>query len=86
MQDLTAISGSAKQQNFSSIKYAEQQIRNLFFHAPVAIQILKGPDFVYELANKRSLEIMSKTEEQIIGRSVHTKLTFTLPMAKKHKA
>src|SRR4030095_821291 len=37
---------------------------------PVAIQILKGPDFVYELANKRSLEILGKTEEEIIGRRV----------------
>jgi PAS domain S-box-containing protein len=69
MQDLTAISVSAKQQ-FSSEKHAEQQIRNLFFHAPVAIQILKGPDFVYELANKRSLEILGKKEEDIIGRNV----------------
>lgn len=69
MQDLTAIPVSAKQQ-FSSEKYAEQQIRNLFLHAPVAIQILKGPEFVYELANKRSLEILGKKEEEIIGRSV----------------
>jgi PAS domain S-box-containing protein len=69
MQDLTAIPASAKQQ-FSSEKYAEQQIRNLFLHAPVAIQILKGPHFVYELANKRSLEILGKKEEEIIGRSV----------------
>src|SRR5215470_12069517 len=69
MQDLTAIPVSAKQQ-FSSEKYAEQQIRNLFLHAPVAIQILKGPDFVYELANNRSLEILGKKEEEIIGRRV----------------
>jgi PAS domain S-box-containing protein len=69
MQDLTAIPVSAKQQ-FSSEKYAEQQIRNLFLHAPVAIQILKGAEFVYELANKRSLEILGKTEDQIIGRTV----------------
>ena len=70
MQDLTAISGSAKHQTIPSEKYAEQQIRSLFLHAPVAIQILKGPDFIYELANKRSLEILGKTEEEIIGRSV----------------
>jgi len=69
MQDLTATSVSAKQQ-FPAEKHAEQQIRSLFLHAPIAIQILKGPDFVYELANKRSLEILGKKEEDIIGRSV----------------
>ena len=69
MQDLTAISVSTKQP-VSSEKYAEQQIRNLFLHAPVAIQILKGPDFIYELANNRSLEILGKTENEIIGRPV----------------
>jgi PAS domain S-box-containing protein len=68
-QDLTAIPVPTKQQ-FSSEKYAEQQIRNLFLHAPIAIQILKGPDFVYELANKRSLEILGKKEEEIMGRNV----------------
>jgi PAS domain S-box-containing protein len=70
MQDLTAISVSSKQQTFSSEKYADQHIRNLFLHAPVAIQILTGPDFVYELANKRSLELLGRTEEEIIGRAV----------------
>jgi PAS domain S-box-containing protein len=69
MQDLTAIPGSAKQQ-FSSEKHAVPQIRSLFLHAPIAIQILKGPDFVYELVNKRSLEILGKKEEEVIGRSV----------------
>ncbi|HET9825443.1 MAG TPA: PAS domain-containing protein, partial [Chitinophagaceae bacterium] len=70
MQELTAISVSAKQQEVSAAGHAEQQIRNLFMQVPIAIQILKGPDFVYELANKRSLEIMGRSESEIIGKKV----------------
>ncbi|TMI92140.1 MAG: PAS domain S-box protein [Bacteroidetes bacterium] len=65
MQDLTAIPPT--KQNVSS-SYAEQLIKNLFMQAPFAIQIVRGPDFIYELANKRSLEIMGRPAHEVIGR------------------
>jgi PAS domain S-box-containing protein len=66
---LTALPTSAREQN-ASPSYAEQQIQNLFMQAPFAIQIVRGPDFIYELANKRSLEIMGLSAHEVIGRSV----------------
>ncbi len=48
--------------------YAYEQIRNLFLQAPTAIQILRGPDFILELANKRILELWGRTEAEVINR------------------
>jgi PAS domain S-box-containing protein len=49
---------------------AEKQLHDLFIQAPTAIQILKGPEFIYELVNERSLELMGKSKEEVIGRRV----------------
>ena len=46
----------------------ENQAFHLFDQAPVAIAIFKGPDAVFELANKRALEIIGKEKEEVIGR------------------
>jgi PAS domain S-box-containing protein len=43
------------------------QLHDLFEQAPSAIIIFKGPDSVFELANKRALEIIGKSKEEIIG-------------------
>jgi len=51
-------------------KRIDAQLHDLFVQAPTAIQILKGPQFIYELANDRSLEILGMTKEQVIGRRV----------------
>jgi PAS domain S-box-containing protein len=48
----------------------QNELHNLFLQAPTAVQILRGPDFVYELANDRSLAILNKTADEIIGRRV----------------
>src|SRR5436853_7765234 len=44
--------------------------KNLFLQAPTAIQILRGPEFIYELANERSLQLMRKRKEEVVGRRV----------------
>ncbi|MEO6039554.1 MAG: PAS domain-containing protein, partial [Saprospiraceae bacterium] len=51
-----------------SRSYAYEQIRNLFLQAPTAIQILRGPDFIVELANNRLLELWGKTETEVLNR------------------
>ncbi len=48
--------------------HAYEQIRNLFLQAPTAIQILRGPNFVIELANNRVLELWGRTEAEVINR------------------
>lgn len=67
MQDLTATTHSAKH---AWPNYSEHQIKNLLMQAPFAIQIVRGPDFIYELANKRSLEILGRSPHEVLGRKV----------------
>ena len=54
------------------------QLHGLFEQAPTAIIILKGPEAVFELANKRALEIIGKNKEDVIGQ----KLADALPELK----
>jgi PAS domain S-box-containing protein len=56
----------------------EHELYSLFEQAPTAIVIFKGPDAVFELANKRALQIMGKTKEEVIG----LKLADALPELK----
>ena len=51
-------------------KTVENHLHNLFVQAPTAILILKGPDFIYELANDRSLQIIGKTKEEVLGQKL----------------
>jgi PAS domain S-box-containing protein len=53
---------------------AEHQLHSLFEQAPSAIVIFKGPDAIFELANKRTLEIIGKTKEEVIGRKLEEAL------------
>ncbi len=50
--------------------HVEQQLRNLFTQAPVAICILRGPQHIIEMANERMLEIWGKTAEQVMAKPV----------------
>ena len=52
----------------------ENQAYHLFEQAPAAIVIFKGPEFVFELANARALEIMGRTREEVIGRKLQEAL------------
>ncbi|KAA8484354.1 signal transduction histidine kinase [Arcticibacter tournemirensis] len=46
--------------------HSVRQLRSLFVHAPVAIALLRGPDFIVEVANERVLEIWGRTAD-IVG-------------------
>jgi PAS domain S-box-containing protein len=48
----------------------DSQVHDLFVQAPTAIQILRGPEFIYELANDRSLKILGRTREEVLGKKV----------------
>jgi len=49
------------------LSVSSKQLHNLFEQAPSAIVIFKGPDAIFELANKRALEIIGKSKEEVIG-------------------
>ncbi len=56
---------------------SEQQFRNLIIESPISTSLLKGPDFIIEVANKEALALWGK-DETIIGK----KLTDALPELK----
>lgn len=44
----------------------ERNLRLMILQAPVAIAILRGPEYVVEIANKRALELWGRTEEEVL--------------------
>ena len=59
------------------IKASEEQFRSLVMQAPVAICIFKGSDFVVEVANKHFLNLVDKTENELVGKPVFDSLPET---------
>ncbi len=53
-----------------TLRFSEKKFRNTVFQAPVGIAILQGPDFNFEMVNKVYLEIVAKTEEEVIGKNL----------------
>ena len=51
-----------------SRRQAEISLRNILMQAPVAISILKGPDFVIDLINDLSLKNIDRKREEIINK------------------
>lgn len=49
-------------------RHAEEQLKNLFLQAPVALSILRGPRYIVEVANAKMLEIWGKNAESILNR------------------
>ncbi|RYZ60922.1 MAG: PAS domain S-box protein, partial [Chitinophagaceae bacterium] len=47
---------------------SEEKFRSLIEHSPVAMHIVRGPDFVFEIINKKMLGLMGKTKEEVAGR------------------
>lgn len=49
------------------IEESENKFRNLIRQAPIGIVIVRGRDFVYEIANDKYLDIYNKKREEIVG-------------------
>ncbi|MGZ5247131.1 MAG: ATP-binding protein, partial [Flavitalea sp.] len=47
---------------------AEKNLRNIIYQSPFAMNIMRGKDFVIEIANKRILEMVNRKEEDIVGK------------------
>ncbi|MBC7891303.1 MAG: PAS domain-containing protein [Sphingobacteriaceae bacterium] len=46
----------------------ERKLHNLFKQAPVAICILRGPEFIIELANQEQLQLWDRTASQVLNK------------------
>ncbi|MEO5601745.1 MAG: PAS domain S-box protein [Cyclobacteriaceae bacterium] len=53
-----------------------EQLKNLFLQAPLAMCILKGRDFVVEIANDRMLEIWGKSAHQMLNKPLFEGLSY----------
>jgi PAS domain S-box-containing protein len=47
---------------------SEAQLRRIFYHAPTAIGIFKGPDFIIEIANPQLCALWGREEADVIGK------------------
>ncbi|MFD2147473.1 PAS domain-containing sensor histidine kinase [Mucilaginibacter antarcticus] len=54
----------------AALKSSEANLRNLISHAPVAMALFRGPEYVIEIVNQKVLELWGKTYEQVINKPV----------------
>lgn len=47
---------------------SERNFRNLIEQSPVAMDIMRGPQFVFEIVNAKMLELLGKAEEEVVGK------------------
>lgn len=60
------------QQNFkNSLSESEKKFRTTVMQAPVGIMVLRGPNFIVEMANATYLQVINKTEEEFVGKSLY---------------
>ncbi len=53
-----------------ALRENEENLRNTILQAPVAMCILRGPEYVVELANARMFELWGKTAEQVMHKPI----------------
>lgn len=56
-----------KEESQKAKKYSEE-LNQMFMQSPFALTILKGDDFVIELANDKALELWDRSSEQVMNR------------------
>ncbi|MEM8521850.1 PAS domain S-box protein [Flavobacterium sp. PL12] len=64
-EDITAQTIARKK-----LEQSENNLRLMILQAPIAISILRGPDYIVEIANNNALKLWNKTEDQIENRSI----------------
>jgi PAS domain S-box-containing protein len=52
------------------IQESAQTFKNLIEHAPVAMCVFKGPEFIVEIANEKMISLWGKTPEQVMRKPV----------------
>lgn len=53
-----------------ALEESESNLRNIILHAPVAMSILKGPEYVVEIANERMFELWGKNVDSLLNRPI----------------
>src|SRR5688572_18125802 len=71
---VTCTETTAKVLAFKKVEESEKKFRNTVMHAPVGIIILRGRDFVVEMANAFYLGVIDKKEEDFVGKPLFDSL------------
>jgi PAS domain S-box-containing protein len=53
-----------------ALRHSEHNLRNMILQAPVAMAILKGSEFVVEIANDRMYELWGRKREDLVNKSI----------------
>lgn len=61
---------SERRKSEEALKQSERNLRNTILQAPVAMSILKGPQFVVEIANERMYELWGRSRKELLGKSI----------------
>ncbi|MGO4820716.1 MULTISPECIES: PAS domain-containing sensor histidine kinase [unclassified Flavobacterium] len=56
-----------RKKNEEKIRTSERNLRQMIVQAPIAIAILRGPEFIVEIANQKALELWGRTELEIVN-------------------
>jgi PAS domain S-box-containing protein len=52
------------------LEQSENNLRLMILQAPIAISIMRGSNYIIEIANKNTLELWNKTEEDVFNKSI----------------
>ena len=59
---------------FKSLAENEKRFRNIVKQAPMGITMLRGPEFIVEMANETYLQLVDKEESEFVGRPLFESL------------
>eukprot|EP01089_Gocevia_fonbrunei_P014757 TRINITY_DN4121_c0_g1_i3.p1 TRINITY_DN4121_c0_g1~~TRINITY_DN4121_c0_g1_i3.p1 ORF type:complete len:1328 (-),score=248.00 TRINITY_DN4121_c0_g1_i3:2950-6933(-) len=76
---VTVIETTDKKRVEANLKESNQRFRNTVKQAPVGITILRGPQYIVEMANDAYLELIDKKEADFVGKPLFN----TLPEVKE---
>jgi PAS domain S-box-containing protein len=65
---VTVIETTSKKKVDADLKESNQRFRNTVKQAPVAITILRGPQYIVEMANDAYLQLVDRTEAEFVGK------------------
>lgn len=65
------------------LEQSERDLKLMVHQAPIAISIMRGSDYVVEIANKFALKLWGKEEKEVLNKSIFTALPELLPQGIK---
>lgn len=71
---VTCTETTAKVTSLKKLEESEKKVRDIMMHAPVGITILRGPEYLVEMANNTYLQLVDRKEEDFVGKPLFDSL------------